>query len=37
LFEKLELKFLKKEFNKEKDISKEQTKEFNIPLVNAKA
>ena len=37
LFEKLDLKFLKKEFNKEKDISKEQTKEFNIPLVNAKA
>ena len=37
LFEKLDLKFLKKEFNKEKDISKEQTKEFNVPLVNAKA
>ena len=36
LFEKLDLKFLKEEFNKEKDISKEQTQEFNIPLVNAK-
>lgn len=36
LFEKLDLKFLKEDFNKEKDISKEQTKEFNIPLVNAK-
>ncbi|MPX28709.1 restriction endonuclease subunit S [Moraxella catarrhalis] len=36
LFEKLNLKFLKSTFDKEKDISKEKTKEFNLPLVNAK-
>lgn len=36
LFEKLDLKFLKPTFDKEKDISKERTSEFNLPLVNAK-
>lgn len=36
MFEKLNLKFLKSTFDKEKDISKEKTKEFNLPLVNAK-
>ncbi|WRE91283.1 restriction endonuclease subunit S [Helicobacter pylori] len=36
LFEKLDLKFKKKIFNKQKDISKVQTSEFDLPLVNAK-
>ncbi len=36
LFEKLDLKFKKKIFNKQKDISKVQTNEFDLPLVNAK-
>ncbi len=36
LFEKLDLKFKKKTFNKQKDISKVQTSEFDLPLVNAK-
>ena len=36
LFEKCDLKFKKKKFNKEADVSKEKTREFNLPLVNAK-
>lgn len=36
LFEKLNLKFKRKDFQKDKDISRERTKEFNLPLVNAK-
>ncbi len=36
LFEKLDLKFKKKIFNKQKNISKVQTSEFDLPLVNAK-
>nr|WP_318025184.1 restriction endonuclease subunit S [Ureaplasma parvum] len=36
LFEKLELKFKKSIFNKDKDVSKEKNKEFDLPLVNAK-
>lgn len=36
MFEKCNLKRLKKDFNKAKDISKEKTEEFNIPLINAK-
>ncbi|GAA7182090.1 restriction endonuclease subunit S [Helicobacter pylori] len=36
LFEKLDLKLRKKTFNKQKDISKVQTSEFDLPLVNAK-
>nr|WP_025446811.1 hypothetical protein [Helicobacter pylori] len=36
MFEKLDLKFKKKIFNKQKDISKVQTSEFDLPLVNAK-
>ena len=36
LFEKLNLKFLKLKFDKDKDTSKEKTEEFNLPLVNAK-
>ena len=36
LFEKLDLKFLKPIFDKEKDVSKTRTLEFNLPLVNAK-
>lgn len=36
LFEKLNLKFLKSTFDKESDISKEKSLEFNLPLVNAK-
>ena len=36
LFEKLNLKFLKSNFNKNKDISSIKTKEFNLPLINAK-
>ena len=36
LFEKINLRFLKEKFDKDNDISKEKTKEFNLPLVNAK-
>ncbi len=36
LFEKLDLKCRKKDFNKAFDISLERTDEFNLPLVNAK-
>lgn len=36
LFDKQNLKFLKKEFDKENDISRIQTNEFSLPLVNAK-
>jgi len=36
LFEKLNLKFLKSNFDKENDVSKEKSLEFNLPLVNAK-
>lgn len=36
LFEKLNLKFLKSIFDKDKDISKEKNEEFDLPLVNAK-
>lgn len=36
LFEKLNLKCLKKNFTKEKDISKQRNAEFNLPLINAK-
>lgn len=36
LFEKVNLRFLKDKFDKSKDISKERTQEFNLPLVNAK-
>ncbi|MBI5824743.1 MAG: restriction endonuclease subunit S [Chloroflexi bacterium] len=36
LFEKLNLRFLKPTFDKENDISKEKSLEFNLPLVNAK-
>jgi hypothetical protein len=36
LFEKLNLNFKKKIFNKEEDISRVKTDEFNLPLVNAK-
>ena len=36
LFKKMNLKFLKSNFDKLRDISKEQNKEYNIPLVNAK-
>ena len=36
MFEKLNLRFLKQKFDKEKDISKEQTTEFDLPLINAK-
>lgn len=36
LFEKLDLKFKKKKFNKAEDISQKRTKEFDLPLVNAK-
>lgn len=36
LFEKLNLKFKKTIFDKEKDVSKIKTKEFDLPLVNAK-
>jgi len=36
LFEKLNLKFLKDEFDKERDVSKIRTDEFSLPLVNAK-
>ena len=36
LFEKLELKTLKKDFNKTFDVSEVQDEEFSLPLVNAK-
>jgi hypothetical protein len=36
LFEKLNLKFKKKKFDKDSDVSKEKTEEFDLPLVNAK-
>ena len=36
LFEKLELPFLKKEFNKAFDVSLEKNDEYSLPLVNAK-
>lgn len=36
LFEPLNLKFLKKKFNKKTDVSKEKTQEYTLPLVNAK-
>jgi hypothetical protein len=36
LFEKLNLKFHKSTFDKENDISRKKTKEFDLPLVNAK-
>lgn len=36
VFHKVELKRIKKTFDKAKDISKEQTSEFNLPLINAK-
>ena len=36
LFEKLELKTLKKDFNKSFDVSEIQNDEFTLPLVNAK-
>lgn len=36
LFEKLDLRFWPKKFEKTKHVSTEKTKEFNIPLVNAK-
>lgn len=37
MFEKLNLKFKGKIFDKEKTISKNKTKEFDLPLVNAKS
>ena len=36
LFEKMNLKRIKKEFDKDNDLSKVKTNEFNVPLVNAK-
>ena len=36
LFEKVDLRFTKKEFNKNTDISKVKTNEYTLPLVNAK-
>ena len=36
LFEKLSLKIKNKDFNKKKDVSKEKTSEFSLPLINAK-
>ncbi len=36
LFEKVNLSFLKPIFNKEMDVSRVQTEEFSLPLVNAK-
>ena len=35
-FQKLDLKILKKNFNKRKDVSPIKTTEFNLPLINAK-
>lgn len=37
LFEKLALKRLKKTFDKKNDVSTKRTKEYNLPLINAKA
>ncbi|WP_155964393.1 restriction endonuclease subunit S [Streptococcus ruminantium] len=37
LFEKLSLKRLKKTFDKKSDVSTKKTKEYNLPLINAKA
>ena len=34
LFEKLDLKFKKKKFNKAEDISQKRTKEFDLPFKN---
>lgn len=36
LFEKPSLRFLKSQFNKNSDVSRERSDEFNLPLVNAK-
>jgi len=36
IFEKVDLKFLKKKFDKTHDVSKIKTSEFSLPLVNAK-
>lgn len=36
LFEKLDLRFLKSQFNKNSDVFRERSNEFNLPLVNAK-
>jgi hypothetical protein len=36
LFEKINLRFKKSKFDKQNDISKNKSKEFNLPLVNAK-
>ena len=36
MFDKLDLKFKKQKFEKDLDVSKVQTKEFSLPLVNAK-
>lgn len=36
MFEKLDLKFSKRKFTKEEDVSTVQTAEFDLPLVNAK-
>ncbi|MEI7563741.1 MAG: hypothetical protein WCJ39_09240 [bacterium] len=36
MFEKLNLRFLKSTFDKENDVSKEKSLEFDLPLVNAK-
>ena len=36
LFHKVELKRLKKTFEKDKDLSREQTSEYSLPLINAK-
>lgn len=36
LFEQLELKCRKSNFDKQRDVSTEQSEEFNLPLVNAK-
>ena len=36
LFEKLQLNIKNPDFNKTLDVSEEQTREFNLPLVNAK-
>lgn len=36
LFHKVDLKRIKKTFEKDKDLSREQTSEFSLPLINAK-
>ena len=36
LFEKLDLKIKKEDFNKSRDVSEERDEEFSLPLVNAK-